>query len=374
MDITKSLFALCDSIIAAKKNATKLRTEGDFVKFSHQVAEAELRDSEAELKEALRQVYRNDKENFSDIVRQCDEYIEKTIVETEEIEISYFRNALDTTPTAVFLSQFLFSIKHRESIEQLRKLATKEEKDVKKKSMPCATISGTFTQRSIAGIKKYNGLACMDFDAKDNNKTAEEIKEMLSRFSEVYYAGLSIGGAGVYAIIKTDNRAVEYHSKVIETIGETLKNANLFYDKSGKDVSRLRFISYDPQPYFNGNADVFKTALHVAPKPKMQVVKTERTADANTTRKQVELLLDKIDSQFLDMTTDYQDWLTLGFAIANEFGHDGEDYFLRVSQHHPKFDPTDASRKYKNLVKENRSVTIKSFFKICKDNNLTWHQ
>lgn len=373
---TKSLFALCDSVIAAKKNAKKNAIKGDFVKFNQQVAEAELRDSESELKEALRKIYKEEgKERFAEIVKTCDEYIEKSKVDIREIEISYFRNVKDTSPTNVFLSTFLFSTKHKESINEIRNLATKSEKDDKKKFMPCATISGTFTERSIKGVKEYNGIACMDFDEKDNNKTAEEMKVVLSKMKEVYYAGLSIGGKGVFAIIKTDNFKVEKHSQVIEAIGETLKIEGLVYDKSGKDVSRLRFISYDPQPYFNAEADHFKTGIHLQPKAKPQVVKTARPqAEKDSTREQVEKIVDKIESGLIDLTNDYADWVNLGFAIANEFGYDGEDYFLRISQYHPKFDPNEASRKYKNFVKENKSIKIGTFFKICKDYGVSINQ
>lgn len=370
---TKSLFALCDSVIAAKKNAIKIKAEGDFVKFNQQVAEAELRDSEAELKEALRKVYKEKgKEKFTELVRSCNEYIERANAEEQDIEISYFRNVKDTSPTNVFLTTFLFSAKHKESINEIRNLATKAEKDDKKKSMPCATISGTFTERSIKGVKKYNGVACMDFDEKDNDKTAEEMKVILSKMQEVYYAGLSIGGKGVFAIIKTDNQKVDCHSKVIEGIGELLKDLGLIYDKSGKDVSRLRFISYDPKPYFNSNSILFKTGIILQPKPKPIIQKLQRAQEEiNSTRQQVEKIIDKVERDFIDMTSNYADWVNLGFAIASEFGYDGEDYFLRLSQYHPKFDPSEASKKYKNFVKENKSITIGTFFKICKDNGIS---
>jgi hypothetical protein len=67
------------------------------------------------------------------------------------------------------------------------------------------------------------------------------------------------------------------------------------------------------------------------------------------------------------MTTDYADWISLGFSLASELGHEGEDYFLRVSQYHPKFDPNKTSKKYDNLKKHCKSVsTIGVFFNICK--------
>lgn len=366
---TTSLFALCDSVIAAKKKNIRLRAEGDFVKFSQKVAEAELRDSEAELKEALRKIYKTEgKEKFTEIVKRCDEYIERAKADIQEIEISYFRNVKDTAPTPVFLSTFLFSTKHKESIKELRNVATKAEKDEKKKSMPCATLSGTFTERNIKGIAVYNGIACMDFDEKDNELTAEEMKTVLSKMAEVYYAGLSIGGKGVFAVIRTDNQKVECHSQIIEGIGEIMKGLGLNYDKACKDVSRLRFISYDPSPYFNASSILFKTGIILQPKAKVIVLKTNRPqAEKDSTRYQVEKVIEAIENGLIDLTNDYADWVNLGFAIANEFGYDGEDYFLRLSQYHPKFDPNEASRKYKNFVKEGKSIKIGTFFKICKD-------
>ena len=73
----------------------------------------------------------------------------------------------------------------------------------------------------------------------------------------------------------------------------------------------------------------------------------------------------------IDITDNYREWLKLGFAIAAEFGTNGEDYFVRLSQFHPKFDPNETAKKYQEFTKNRKAVGIGTFFHIIKTHGLT---
>jgi hypothetical protein len=366
----QQLFDICTEILQTKKQIYKTETQGDYIRFTQHVQRRNLENAEYELKERLREILRTEGEaRFKEVVAECEKYMQhgETKEENKPIEISYYKNVLEKQSTPVLLSKFLFSTKHAQSIDNLRKLATKKDIDDAKALMPCATMSGTFGAHTAAALISYNGIACLDFDGKDNpSLTPEGMKAILSNMKEVYYAGLSIGGKGIFAIIKTDNKNPERHFSMMESLGEMFKNFGINYDKSGKDVNRLRYISYDKSPYFNEDAEILKANVLPQKEVKQLAPRIYTPYEQGTTRSKIDKCIDQIESQGIDMTTDYADWISLGFSLASELGYDGEDYFLRVSQYHPKFDPNKTSKKYDNLKKHCKSGSIGVFFNICK--------
>jgi hypothetical protein len=292
--------------------------------------------------------------------------------------ISAFKNAMSTEPVTTSLATFLNSSKFKARIIMIRQEPDKTKKDALKKALPAATISGTFSRRAIAGIEKYNGLVCLDFDGKDNpGKTPAELKEQLQQWDEVAYVATSVGGAGVFAIIPTNNDDPCQHSKVVEILGSILASNGLQFDKSCKDISRMRFVSWDPEAWWNPSPAIFD-ARHLlqrltekeARRPRPLIIRDTPPPDGDRTRQRVEEYISAIEGSCVDVTSNYDDWLRLGFALANEFGMDGEGYFIRISQFHPKFNEMEARKKFSNLRLQGRRVKIGSFFKICQNNGI----
>lgn len=297
-----------------------------------------------------------------------------------DLPISVFKNATSTEPATVKLGAFLTSKRHKDDILLLRSETNIDIKNQLKKTLPAATISGTFKRRNIAGIDQYNGLICLDFDGKENpNYTAVQMRNMLAGFEEVAFAALSVGGAGVFAIVPTNNTDPEQHSRVVEVLGTIFKSFDLQYDRACKDVSRLRFVSYDPEAWWNPEPTVFdavkvlesinqKTERPIRP-PRTMVVRHPSNNDSN--RRKVEDYIQVIEQSCRDITTNYDDWIHLGFALASEFGMDGAEYFHRISFFNPKYDRAECEKKFLNLMRSGRSVKIGTFFKILKNNGIT---
>ena len=65
-----------------------------------------------------------------------------------------------------------------------------------------------------------------------------------------------------------------------------------------------------------------------------------------TTKDAVEALTILIEAQAIDITASYSDWLRIGFALADEFGFDGESYFHRISAFYPNYSHEEASQQY----------------------------
>ncbi|HEY3373387.1 MAG TPA: DUF3987 domain-containing protein [Prolixibacteraceae bacterium] len=76
-----------------------------------------------------------------------------------------------------------------------------------------------------------------------------------------------------------------------------------------------------------------------------------------------ETILSRIEATHIDLTTNYQDWIKIGFAFVNEHGEAGRAYFHRVSRFYPKYSYTECDKQYDACLREkNLRTTIKSFF------------
>jgi len=291
--------------------------------------------------------------------------------------ISVFRDARSIEPATARLGAFLDSRKYRDRVLEVRAAPDKSERDRLKKSLPAATISGVFTRRNVDGLADYNGLVCLDFDAADNpGRTPQEMRSILAEFDEVAYAGLSVSGLGVFAIIATNNADPSRHGRVVDLLGAVLAECDLYYDRACKDVCRLRFVSYDPEAHWNQNPAQFDAAALLSaadaaaerkPRP---VYLPKPTGTDSTTEKKVRDLIERIEATATDVTGEYNDWMRLGMALASEFGPMGESYFQRISQFHPDYNQAEVSKKYDNFVRHTARVHIGTFFRILTDKNI----
>lgn len=293
--------------------------------------------------------------------------------------ISVFRSAQSTKPVTARLGAFLNSKRHRAKVLQVRAEADKTQRDELKKTLPAATVSGIFKHRSAAGLQEYNGLVCMDFDAKENpGMTPVEMRAVLAQFDEVAYAGLSVSGQGVFAIIATNNANPADHADTVDLLGAVLAQFDLYYDRACKDVCRLRFVSYDPEAHWNTAPAKFnaqelvqlRRKEELARRPRAIKVQQQNFEEGSTREKKVNALVEAIEARATDITGVYDDWMRLGMALANEFGPNGESYFQRISKYHPKYDPREVEKKFANFLGTSSQVHIGTFFKICNDHNI----
>lgn len=293
----------------------------------------------------------------------------------ESYQISLFKDAHSTEPVTVRLIDFLTSKKHRDRVEAVRLAETKDQKDALKKTLPAATISGIFEVRKSDQVKHYNGLICMDFDGKDNpDVSPEEMKKILAGFDSVAYAALSVGGAGVYAIIPTNNIDAAQHGRICNFLRTVFLETGILADPSCKDITRLRFISFDLSPHFNPHPVTFDAVRFLDDLKAKERAALKRRAAApasDRTRYRVERYIEAIESGCNDVTHDYEDWLRIGFALASEFGADGENYYHQASQFNPHYDYQKTSLKYAELLKNGGGrIRIATFFYICQKNGI----
>lgn len=295
------------------------------------------------------------------------------------IKISFFPSTKITQPTTMALGDFLRLENHIGLVQAIRSEQDKEKRTELKKLLPCATISGTFKKRCIEGLLEYNGLLCLDFDEADNpGQTPEMMKATLAEFDETFYAATSVGGKGVFALVKTNNTDAANHPRLCDFMRTAFLGAGLLADPSCKDVSRLRYASWDPEAHSNPHAGVFDAKKYIAKLIEAEQKKAKSAGPVTTgserTRGAVEAYLRAQAERRIDITTPYNDWLRVGFAFVSEFGAEGESYFHQASQFHPDYNYEKTSKKYASMLKSGARAFIGTFFKVCQEHGINFNK
>lgn len=276
------------------------------------------------------------------------------------VTISKFDSVKDPdNPINVNLIEWLSNESDQSVIKTLRMLSGDEYTRYKKK-LSGITPSGTFTKRCASGLIEHSGLIQFDVDSKDNPVNMDELKFKIQHIPYVAYLSYSTSGNGLWGLIP-----IQYprrHKSHFRAIQQAFRNTGVRIDPAPSNVASFRFISYDPDPYFNHNALLF---------PYLTEESTTKKIKKDNHIK-VEKLIDKIRRFKVDVTKGYDNWLKIGFSLADEFGVKGRIYFHQVSQFHEEYDPTETDQQFMNCLQAHgKGVSIASFFYICKEYGIT---
>lgn len=281
------------------------------------------------------------------------------------MKISYFNNIYENTPKRdSSILEFLNNVKHslwRDLIEPINAEKSKaKRKKLKESTLPYVTISGAFKKRVKAELIQHSGFICLDID-----DSADLGRDWQNVVGDQYTFGAfrSASGRGVAVVIQIDpNKHLESYL-ALETY--YLENYQIILDKACKDVTRPRFVSYDPQTYINEKAPTFKVAKKKAEKPRQlpQIITGEGDLD---------YLIDQLKIGRIDLTRGtYKIWLEIGFALAAEMGEGGRQYYHSISQFNEKYSPEVCDRQFNHCLKSDGSgVTISTLFYHAKEANL----
>jgi len=191
----------------------------------------------------------------------------------KDTEISLFKSIADKNPTIITLENLIWMIRDGEckvTIDKLRETVNQAEKDQFKRSLPAVTVSGVFKDGHKAGdLGRYSGLIQIDFDKLES---PEADFETLIKDPYTLAAFISPSGNGLKIIVRVSGTEKDHKTNFLNLAAYYLKRFGMIADQACKDVSRLMYISYDPNLYFNpesihwsleaANIEKFETVLN----------------------------------------------------------------------------------------------------------------
>jgi predicted P-loop ATPase len=281
------------------------------------------------------------------------------------MQISYYKNIKDDQDVDIEISSFLEGVRSgrwQDIVLDIRASPNKEIRDLKKKTAPLVTISGSFAARKDDALRNHSGFIAIDIDNVEN---IEETRKHLSNDPYTYAVFISISGNGLCVIYRIDGSR---HLDAFNGIASYLYNTyQLIVDQSCKNVARARFVSYDPFLYENTKAPQFKKYIAKQKEVKLhKVVVVKNDFDA---------MIAEMDRKQVNLCEDYSDWISICYALVSEFGEFGRDHFHTLSSHSSKYNSDDCDRQYTACLKNHseskgKKSTIASIYFHAKQNGI----
>ncbi len=154
--------------------------------------------------------------------------------------------------------------KYKPGIIYLRKsLAEKKEEayNKAKKSLPAFTPSGKFVGgRKLEFLAEYSNCIILDID-KLSKEQLQNAKMVAAQSEFTYACFISPSGNGLKILVKINSDKANHKEAFLLVQAHYESILKLEIDKSGKDLTRLCFYSWDENLYLNENASTFHTEL-----------------------------------------------------------------------------------------------------------------
>jgi hypothetical protein len=245
---------------------------------------------------------------------------------------------------------------HQSTIFEARANKTDKKKYTEIKSkLPAITGSCTMKQnsRSVANIAERNGLILLDIDCDVNT----ELRKKIDLDKYTFCSNRSVSGTGLVVFCKINSELfLESFHGLAQYYND---NFDVDIDQACKDVSRLRYISYDMDIFVNEKSETFK-----AKKAPVKKVKKETFFFA---KDDFGYILEQIQNKGIDLCKDdYKTFCEIGFSIGSHFGDAGLGYFKTICQNGSKYDPIRIESQYKKFCKTG-GVSISTFYYHAKE-------
>ena len=142
--------------------------------------------------------------------------------------------------------------------------------DKLKKSLIGFTVAGTFEGgRRLEYLKQYYPFIILDIDKLD----LKDLPSVINKIKTIpysYVTFVSPSGRGIKVIVKVNTNQSEHGYAFRQVANFYEKELGVAIDRSGKDITRLCFMSFDPDAYLNSAPKVFN--IKNIPKTKLTSV------------------------------------------------------------------------------------------------------
>ena len=251
------------------------------------------------------------------------------------------------------------------------------------------TFSGHFAYRSAAQFVGHTGLFCFDFDHLASQEQYDQLRTRMlgDPYLRTVLLFRSPSGDGLKWVVESPVYAplglspntyirkkeiVSNHKLIYTHLAEYIELIYGVKPDATSDVSRACYLPFDPDCYHQfplgmPQPDNYERILaicrdHQPPKPEKPKWSNGQNGQVDIAlddRARIEDIVARIEHCHLDITSDYNNWVKIGFAIANAFGASGSGYFHRISQYHPRYDYDQTERLYASCLRTNNgSVSL----------------
>ncbi|TRX35427.1 VapE domain-containing protein [Flavobacterium restrictum] len=152
--------------------------------------------------------------------------------------------------------------KYKPGIVYLRKSLTENKTDAynkAKKSLPAFTPSAKFVGgRKLEFLAEYSKCIILDID-KLNKKDLQNASHLANQSEFTFASFISPSGNGLKILVNINSDKANHKEAFLLVQAHYESILKLDIDKSGKDVTRLCFYSFDENLFLNENAKIFET-------------------------------------------------------------------------------------------------------------------
>ncbi len=204
-----------------------------------------------------------------------------------------------------------------------------------KKTLPGVTFSGRFNgRRKAANLAAPSGLICADLDLLGADLA--HVRAALTGDARTLALFLSPSGDGLKAVFRCDparpHREAFHAARahVLQLVGREI-------DPACKDVSRLCFVSHDPEAYLAPDPEA--VPLFDYPEPEPEPVNEAEHIPGDFSKEDVAELLRCVPPR-----PDYDQWLRIASAVWSVLSE--EDGYAVLSAWSPEENPGEYAEKY----------------------------
>jgi len=278
-------------------------------------------------------------------------------------QVSIFSNiSVTKNPENIDLESYLIDTRDgrwEDLVSECRAIKDDAERREFKKTMPTTTLSGIFKTRRDDGLIEHSGYISIDLDHVEK---LNKIKSALKLDKYVYSVFMSTSGDGLRVLFKI---APDKHRESFLGISKYLLDRyEIVSDPNGINISKPYIVSYDPDLYININeCPVFR----IYPKE----TKIKKIVNFVHTPSDFEEVYKNVIGRNISICEEYSDWLKLCFAISEEFGEGGRDYFHALSQCSGKYKHSIADKQYTYCLRAKGSgVGISTFYYLARESGV----
>lgn len=290
-----------------------------------------------------------------------------------KILLSVFKNTFDKDPKnatlSVLIEKIKRSLKLKNLCSRLQAISDPAERQkFKQENFPAIAVSGIFKNGHASNsLIQHSGLIQIDIDDLNTSgsKSVTEWKKILQLDPYSFILFISVSRSGLKIFVRIDG---SNHKESFYCLEKYYKDRyHLAIDPKCKDIGRLCFLGFDPDIWVNETASCFiaENSLPEADK------RTESALSDTNYENDIEIITKRIEADKIDITTEYDNWVKLGFALTDAMGELGRRYFHRLSKFYPYYDPKQADKQYSDCLKSSkRGITAKTFFHLAQTSGI----